>query len=224
MAIIDQRESYALAAGEPLRLEISWGFLSREIVIYLDNQEIGRIKRSKITKPHEFILNDDSVLTIQQIPSFKILGMGFQPYLRLSLDGQDLPGLISSPEQNLSNAYGWIILVALMKFLQSILSLGEGLIIPKTLQLRDILEWQQGFGGSLTIALILLLIFALSKQFTKQMLIAALVVILGDFLLELTCVLVCQTTVKFGFMASAQGLASVSLYQSLKTLGHSQSS
>ncbi|HEY9299277.1 MAG TPA: hypothetical protein VIQ31_23535, partial [Phormidium sp.] len=96
--MFDQREFYALEEGEPLRLVIDWGFLSREIIIYLDSEEIGRIPRAKLNKSHEFILSDGSRLKIQQVPSFKILGMGFQPCLHISLDGRNLPGVIVSPE------------------------------------------------------------------------------------------------------------------------------
>ena len=215
---IDQREYYALEAGEPLRLAISWGFFSRTLVIYLDNQEIGRIPRSKITKPHEFILNDGSRLTIQQVPSFKILGIGFQPYLHLSRDGQDLPGLIASPEQSLSNAKGWIVWLIVMKLLQAILSPNKGFILPSTLQGKEILEWQQGVYGSLAIGLILLGILALPKRLTKQMLTVGLFIILGDFILRVICVLLmlCKAD-HANFLTVIQGMATVSLYQALRT-------
>ena len=219
--MIDQRASYALEVGGPLRLEISWGFFSRMLVIYLDNQEIGRIPRKKVNLPHEFILNDGSRLTIQLVPSFKILGIRFQPYLHLSRDGTELPGLTPNSEQRLSGAKGWIVLIALLKLLQAILSPGKGLILPSTLQWREILDWQQGLYGSLAIGLILLGILALPKQFKKQMLTAALVIILGDFLLELICVSVCKTN-HANFMTAAQGLALASLYQALKTSGRSK--
>ena len=162
--MIDQRESYALEVGGPLRLEISWGFFSRMLVIYLDNQEIGRIPRKKVSFPHEFILNDGSQLTIQLVPSFKILGIRFQPYLHLSRDGRELPGLTPNSEQRLSGAKGWIVWIALLKLLQAILSPRKGLILPSTLQWREILDWQQGLYGSLAIGLILLGILALPKH------------------------------------------------------------
>ena len=143
--MFNQREFYALEEGKPLRLVIDWGFLSREIVIYLDSEEIGRIPRAKLKKPHEFILSDGSRLKIQQVPSFKILGMGFQPYLHISLDGRDLPGVIVSPQQLVSSANGAIFLIALAKLVLAILMPAKTIMLPPALQFREIVEWQQSF-------------------------------------------------------------------------------
>ncbi|NEQ24160.1 MAG: hypothetical protein F6K28_34565 [Microcoleus sp. SIO2G3] len=89
---------------------------------------------------------------------------------------------------------------------------------------RELLEWQQGFYGSLIIGLILLGILTLHKRFTKQILTAALAIIFGDFLLKLVCllVMVCSTN-QANFVAPVQGLAAVSLYRALRTTNHSKS-
>src|SRR6476646_3007770 len=107
--MFDQRELYALEEGGPLRLDISWGFFSPKVVIRLDGEVISKIPRSQLTQPHAFLLNDGSRLEIQQVPSFKILGMVFQPYLHITLNGQALPGVIINPEQRQQDASGWIL-------------------------------------------------------------------------------------------------------------------
>jgi hypothetical protein len=92
------------------------------------------------------------------------------------------------------------------------------------LQWQELIEWQQGFYGSLIIGSILLGIVALPKRFTKQILTAALAIILGDFLLKLVCLLavVCSSN-QANFVATAQGIAAVSLYQALRKTGNSKS-
>ncbi|MBD1906667.1 hypothetical protein NDI37_23935 [Funiculus sociatus GB2-A5] len=217
--MFDQQEFYALEEGEPPRLAISWGFFSREIVIRLDGEEIGSIPRAKLSKLHEFVLKDGSRLKIKQIPSFKILGMGFQPYLHLSLDGRDLPGLIPNPQQRLSTANGWIFGVGSAKLILAIFMPVKAIALPQTLQFRELVEWQQGFTGSMITGLILLGLFVVPKHFTKLVLTAALIIIVGNLILEFSCVWVC--TARTGHIAALEGLAALSIYQALRTQSRS---
>ncbi|MBW4681392.1 MAG: hypothetical protein KME19_14945 [Microcoleus vaginatus WJT46-NPBG5] len=219
--MFDQREFYALEEGQPLRLVIDWGFLSREIIISLDSKEIGRIPRAKLTKPHEFILSDGCRLKIQQFPSFKILGMGFQPYLHISLDGRDLPGVIVSPQQLVSAANGSIFLIASAKLVLAIFMSVKTLTLPPALQFREIVEWQQSFTGSIFTGLILLGLFLMPQRFTRLRLTAALIIILGNFLLEFSCLWVCKSA-HISSLAAIEGLAAMSIYQGLRTKSRSR--
>ena len=219
--MFDQREFYALEEGQPLRLVIDWGFLSREIIISLEGEEIGRIPRAKLTKPHEFILSDGSRLKIQQFPSFKILGMGFQPYLHISLDGRDLPGIIPNPQQLVSAANGSIVLIASAKLVLAIFMPVKTLALPPALQFREIVEWQQSFTGSIFTGLILLGLFLMPQRFTRLRLTAALVIILGNFLLEFSCLWVCKSA-HISSLAAIEGLAAISIYQGLRTKSRSR--
>lgn len=220
--MFDQQEFYALEEGEPLRLAISWGFFSREIIIRLDGEEIGRIPRAKLSKPHEFVLSDGSRLSIQQIPSFKILGVALQPYLRLSLNGRDLPGVIPNRQQTLSSANGWILGVALVKFVLAISMPVKVIALPQILKFPELVEWQQGFSGSIATSLILLGLLGLRKRFQKVALASALVIILGNFLLELSCIWVCKSG-HIGSIAALEGIATLSIYQALITQNRSRS-
>lgn len=218
--MFDQQDFYALEEGQPLRLAISWGFLSREIVVRLDGEEIGRIPRAKLSKLHEFVLNDGSRLTIQQVPSVKILGMAVQPYLQIRLDGRDLPGMIASPQQRLLDANGWILSLALLKLFLAIFMRVKTIALPQALQFREIVEWQQGFSGAVVTSLILLGLLVLPKRFTKQVLTAALIIIVGNLILEISCLFVCASP-HVSTIAAVQGLAALSIYQALRTQSRS---
>ncbi|MBD1920317.1 hypothetical protein H6F77_04190 [Microcoleus sp. FACHB-831] len=218
--MFDQQEFYALEEGQPLRLAISWGFFSREIVIRLDGEQIGRIPRSQLNKSHEFVLNDGSRLTIQQVPSVKILGMAVQPYLQIRLDGRDLPGIIPSPQQRLLDANGWIFIMGLTKLFLAIFMRVKAIALPQALQFREIVEWQQGFSGSVVTGLILLGLWFLPKRFTKQVLTAALIIIVGNLILEISCLFVCASP-HVSTIAALEGLAALSIYQALRTQSRS---
>ncbi|MBW4487422.1 MAG: hypothetical protein KME12_06490 [Trichocoleus desertorum ATA4-8-CV12] len=219
--MFDQRELYALEEGGPLRLDISWGFFSPKIVIRLDGEVISKIPKSQLTELHTFLLNDGSQLEIQQVASFKILGMVFQPYLHITLNGQALPGVIVNPEQRQEDASGWVLFIALMKFVQGILAPTKALTFPLPWKFQELVEWQQSFTGAIATGLILLGLWFLTKRYSKMVLTAALVIILGSFLLELACTLICRQPRTF-VLAAIEGLAAISLYQALKTAPKSQ--
>ena len=219
--IIDFQQHYTLLQGETEKIIISWGFFSKEIVIYFEDQEIGRIPKSKLAKPHEFVLRNGSRLEIQQIPSFKILGMGCRPYLQLNLDGRKLlsGGAISSPKQLEEKANGWIFVVVLLKFIHGIFwifSPSKASIIPVALGFREFIEWQQGFAGSLITGLILLGLLFLPLRSHRLLLITVLVIILVDVLLGLSCGMICKVPNIVSNMAIVEGFAIISIYQSLR--------
>ena len=213
--MFDQREFYALEPDEPPRLEISWGFFSRKIVIRLDGQDVARIPRSKLTQPHEVLLPDNSRLGIQLISSVKIAGLEFQPYLHLSRNGHVLPGVIPSPQERQQSANGWIIFIALMQFLYALFA-PKILGLPSALTGAAFVVWQKSFSGALTTGLLLLGLLLVPKRYTRQKLIVALVIILGDLIMTLACIWFCRQTPS-GYLSSVEGLAALSLYQALKT-------
>ena len=214
--MFDQRELYALEEGGPLRLDIAWGFFSPKVVVRLDGEVISKIPRNRLTQPHAFLLNDGSRLEIQQVPSFKILGMAFQPYLHITLNGQTLPEIIPNPKHYQQSAKGIVLFIALMKFVQAIIIPTKVLAIPATWQLRELVAWQQSFSGAIATGLLLLGLCFLPKRYTKRALTAALVIILGNFLLELTCILICRQPRTFS-LAAIEGLAAISIYQAVRT-------
>lgn len=214
--MFEQRELYALEVGGPLRLDISWGFFSSKIVIRLDGEIISRIPRKQLSESHEFLLNDGSRLEIQQVPSFKILGMAFQPYLHITLNGQPLAGVIPSAEQYEQSARGGMICIAVIKLLQAIIVPTKTLAMPPSWQFRELVEWQQSFSGAIATGLLLLGLWCLPKRYTKSVLLAALVIILGNFLFELSCTLICRQPRTF-VIAAIEGLVLTSLYQALRT-------
>ncbi|HEY9624281.1 MAG TPA: hypothetical protein V6C78_28250 [Crinalium sp.] len=215
--MLDQREFYALSDGEPPRLSISWGFFRPDVIVYLDEQELGRIPRRKLREPHEFQLKDGSCLRIQQVFGLRILGVGFEPYFRISRDGEALPGLVSTPAQRLNAAKGWIWAIALLKLMQAIFAPSKTVALPLSWGLRDFVEWYQSFSGYIAIAILLFVIHALLKPFpqhTKTLFTLALTLILINFLTELLCVFFCQTS-HSGYLAAIEGLASLSIYQAI---------
>jgi hypothetical protein len=214
--MFDQREWYAFEEGGPLRLDISWGFFSPSIVIRLDGEIISKIPRSQLAEPHTLLLSDGSRLEIQQVPSFKVLGMAVQPYLHITLNGQTLPGIIPKPQEYQQNARGFILFIAVMKFVQGILAPSKALALPLTWQFRELVEWQQSFSGAIATGLVLLGLWFLPKRYRKTTLLTALVIILGNFLLELTCTLICRQPRTF-VLAAVEGLAAIALYQALRT-------
>ena len=218
--MLDQREFYALEAGGPLRLEISWGFFSRKLVIRLDGQDIGRIPRAKLTEPREIVLTDHSRLQIQLVPSFKIFGVGFQPYLHLSRDGQVLPGVTPNSQERQQDAKNWIVAIAGLQFLDAIFA-PKVIALPESWQLMALVEWQKSFSGAIVTGLLLLGLTVVPKRYMRWTLAAALAIVLGDFLLTLICAFVCPK-MPSGYLATAEGLAAVSLYQALRTRDRTQ--
>ena len=69
--------------------------------------------------------------------------------------------------------------------------------------------------------LILLGLFLLPQRFTREKLTAALVIVLGNFLLELSCVWVCKSA-HISSMAAFEGLAALSIYQGLRAESRSR--
>ncbi len=218
--IIDFQQHYTLLQGETEKIIISWGFFSKEIVIYFEDQEIGRIPKSKLAKPHELALRNGSRLEIQQIPSFRILGIGWRPYLHLSLDGRKLllGGAIFSPKELVEKANGWICAVIFFKFFDGIFwifSPSKASIIPVALGFREFIEWQQGYAGSLITGVILLGLLFLPLRSHRLLLITALGIILGDVLFGLSCIMICKVHNDNNKIAISI-FAIISIYQSLR--------
>lgn len=214
--MFDSREYYALEAGGSLRLAIAWGLFSRYIVVFLDGQEIGKILRSRLRQPHEIVLTDGSRLKIQLVPSVKILGMELQPYLHITRDGEDLPGMVASPEQQRQLADGSIFTIAVIKFIQAIFAPGKAIPLAEMLHFRGLLEWQKSYVGSIVTGLVLLGLMYLPNRYSRLAYKAALAIIAGDVVFEIFCILVCNNRQGI-HLAAIEGLAAVSLYRALRT-------
>lgn len=86
------KNSFALEAGAPKRLELSWGFAWSNFTVSFDGQEVGRIDKKALEGVNGFRLPDGSELTVQ-------LKKGFGgPQLSVLRNGQPLPGSATDPE------------------------------------------------------------------------------------------------------------------------------
>lgn len=212
--MFDQRSVYFLEANNPTRLEISWGFFRPFVIVYLDGQEIGRIKRSKLSYPQKFTLNDNRQLVIQERPSFQVLGMGFYPYLHITLEGEELPGLKVSGEQKTQEALSWFFFMGIIKLIAAILVSSKTIHFPIIGNLSSFLEWRLGFTGSLLVSLVYFGFFFLPKRYKNSALIIGLGLMSLDFILEI-CSVFLLTKHPINYILTVQVLAIISFYRAL---------
>lgn len=94
------KQSYALEAGGPKRLHVTWNGIYRDIAVKLDDRTLGTIPDQKaLVKGQEFRLPDGSKLHVQLVSTF------MTAELRVLRNGQPLPGSASDPAARLRNAY-----------------------------------------------------------------------------------------------------------------------
>ncbi len=101
------KQSYALEAGGPKRLEIAWKGMYKNATVSVDGQLVGTIPDQKaLVKGQEFRLPDGSAIQVQLVT--KLYGTE----LRVLRNGQPLPGSASDPNSRLKNAYLMVYFVA----------------------------------------------------------------------------------------------------------------
>ncbi len=101
------KQSFALEAGGPKRLVISWKGIYKEVNVSLDGTRLGIIPNQKaLSAGQEFRLADGSTIKVQLVS--KVYGSE----LRVLRNGQPLPGSASDPQTRLKNAYRMVYFVA----------------------------------------------------------------------------------------------------------------
>lgn len=114
------RLKYSLEPGGEKRLVITRSWLFKNIKIWVDGQEIGRIPSLKVgSKEYSFILDDGSKLEIRLVKVHKFLHF---IQLEILLNNQPVPGSPTDPHQQILEAYQAIELR--MKFNLLIIFLG----------------------------------------------------------------------------------------------------
>jgi hypothetical protein len=87
------KRSFAIEAGAPKRLDISWGGLWRNFIVTFDGRQVGQVETGRqLRKGARFILPDGSQLQAQ------LVWAGLTE-LRLLRNGVPLPGSATDPEQ-----------------------------------------------------------------------------------------------------------------------------
>jgi hypothetical protein len=111
------QKKFSLEAGGPQRLEVSWRGGFKDLSISLDGQSVASFEGAKGLKdPQRVSLPDGSTLEVQVASVFVI------PELRLTRDGEPIPGSASDPATRHAGAWGMVLAVA-------ILNLAIGLLV-----------------------------------------------------------------------------------------------
>lgn len=98
---------FSLDPGGPKRVEISWRSFWKEITVRLDGYVVGTLPNKKaLLQGGRFALPDGSYLDVQLARTFASV------QLRVTRNGQPLPGSDSHPSQRLKMAYGVIFFIA----------------------------------------------------------------------------------------------------------------
>ncbi len=151
-------QRYALEAGGPQRLEISWRGFWKDTTIQLDGNAISTIPGQKeLRAGQEFVLPDKSVLRVQLVT-------GLTSELRILRDGKPLPNSASDPATRLKTAYGIVFFIA---GLNIVLGLVSELFQVEFLQQLGIGVFSIGFG-----LIFLALGFAVRRQSQIALIIA----------------------------------------------------
>ncbi len=111
------KQSYALEAGGPRRLEVAWKGLYKDLTLTLDGAVVGTVPDQKaLVQGQEFRLLDGSTLKIKLVQKL------YSTELQVLRNGQPLPGSMSDPQTKLKNAYTVVYFVAGLNLLLGILS------------------------------------------------------------------------------------------------------
>lgn len=94
------KATFALEAGGPQRLELSWGMFWKNFQITLDGQQVGTVEggQKALKEGAEFRLPDGSTLHVQLVQS------AMNVELRVLRNGAPLPGSASDPAQRVKSA------------------------------------------------------------------------------------------------------------------------
>ena len=105
--------SFALEAGGPERLQISWEGAFKSLSLVLDGRPAGSVEEAKeLMAGRSFPLDDGTVLKVQLVQRFLV------PELELTRDGEPLPGSPSGPATRVQAAANVIFAAAVANMAQ----------------------------------------------------------------------------------------------------------
>ncbi len=100
-------KKYALEAGGPERVQVDWDGAFKNLTVTFDGAALGSFESAKdIETPQSFALSDGSRLEVV------LAKIGPFPELRLSRDGEPLPGSAGDPQTQLEAAANMIFAIA----------------------------------------------------------------------------------------------------------------
>src|SRR3954468_13841258 len=98
---------FALEAGGPKRLEVSWSGFWKNIAVRLDGDEVGSIPtKAELKQGRSFTLPDSSVIHVKLAESVGNVE------IQLTRDGRPLPGSAADPLQRVKTAGGIVYFIA----------------------------------------------------------------------------------------------------------------
>lgn len=159
-------KNYALDRGGPERVGVSWEGAFKELSVTFDGTPLGSFATAKeLEAPKSMPLPDGSQLTVA------LAKFGPFPELRISRDGEALPGTSGDPQTQLEAAYTMLFLVA---GLNAVLGLIAAILDIGFLQSIGV-GWGSVFAG---------VIYAGLAALVKRRSTAALAVAVGLFVLD----------------------------------------
>lgn len=112
------KQKLKLDAKGPANVEVSWSWNFRNVTVTVDGREVGSIANKKeLQQGKSFPLADGSALEV------KLIG-GVQSMLRVTRDGEPLPGSATDPGTLAKTARGIVYFVAAVNLLIGVLALG----------------------------------------------------------------------------------------------------
>jgi hypothetical protein len=160
------QKKFALEAGGPQRLEVSWRGGFKDLSVSLDGQSVASFEGPKeLKEPQRVSLPDGSTLEVQVASVFVI------PELRLTRDGEPIPGSASDPVTRHAGAWGMVFAVA-------ILNVAIGLLV-ELFDLTSLRAIGAGWGSLLTG-----LVYGVLAFFVRRKSVVALGLAVGLFVLD----------------------------------------
>ncbi len=113
---------YALEAGGPERVAVDWEGAFKNLTLAFDGTTLGSFENAKdIETPHSFALADGSRLELV------LAKIGPFPELRLSRDGEPLPGSAGDPQTQLEGAANMIFVIAALNAILGLITVIFGI-------------------------------------------------------------------------------------------------
>lgn len=159
-------KKYALEAGGPERVEVDWEGAFKNLTVTFDGASVGSFESAKdIEKTQSFVLPDGSRLELV------LAKVGPFPELRLSRDGEPLPGSAGDPQTQLDAAANMIFAIAALNAILGFVAAVFDLTFLKSIGV--------GWASVLTGA-----VYAFLAVFVRRRSVAALAVAVGLFILD----------------------------------------
>lgn len=159
-------QQYALEPNGPKRLILSWNMFWKNLVVSYDGVVLGSVPSKKeLTSGQSFALPDGSAVQVQLVSGFG------STELRLTRNGQPLPGSAADPISRLNTAVGTVFFIA-----------GLNIILGLVAEVFQVSLLQQlGLGIS---SIIFGLIFLVLGWFVKRHSLIALFLAIGLFIVD----------------------------------------